>query len=215
MYKLLLSNRYLRTRFIALASIISVMLGVATMIVVNSVMSGFSGQMRDRLHGILADLMVESTGSDGFQDPETLIREIEAIAGDRIEAITPAVEIYGMMSFDWDGGQLTQQVTLVGILPEGKDLVSPLRQYLMSRQALKDDGVVVRPPQREMDAPLDWELTPEAAAHRAEWLEWQRLRVQFEASRKRVEQAAATAEANQPAVTADLNGEHAAAPDAL
>src|SRR5437867_2898706 len=32
MYKLLLSGRYLRTRFIALASIISVMLGVATMI---------------------------------------------------------------------------------------------------------------------------------------------------------------------------------------
>ncbi len=36
MYKLFLSLRYLRTRFIALASIISVMLGVATMIVVNS-----------------------------------------------------------------------------------------------------------------------------------------------------------------------------------
>ncbi len=41
MYKLLLCWRYLRTRYIALASIISVMLGVATMIVVNSVMAGF------------------------------------------------------------------------------------------------------------------------------------------------------------------------------
>ena len=40
MYKLLLSSRYLRTRFIALASIISITLGVATMIVVNSVMNG-------------------------------------------------------------------------------------------------------------------------------------------------------------------------------
>ena len=35
MYKLVLCLRYLRTRYIALASIISVMLGVATMIVVN------------------------------------------------------------------------------------------------------------------------------------------------------------------------------------
>ncbi len=42
MYKLLLCWRYLRTRYIALASIISVTLGVATMIVVNSVMAGFS-----------------------------------------------------------------------------------------------------------------------------------------------------------------------------
>ncbi len=48
MYKLLLCRRYLRTRFIALASIISVMLGVATMIVVNSVMAGFSHEMRTR-----------------------------------------------------------------------------------------------------------------------------------------------------------------------
>jgi lipoprotein-releasing system permease protein len=44
MYKLLLCVRYLRTRYIALASIISVMLGVATMIVVNSVMAGFTSQ---------------------------------------------------------------------------------------------------------------------------------------------------------------------------
>ena len=40
MYKLLLCWRYLRTRYIALASIVSVTLGVATMIVVNSVMAG-------------------------------------------------------------------------------------------------------------------------------------------------------------------------------
>ena len=42
MYKLLLCWRYLRTRWIALASVISVTLGVATMIVVNAVMAGFS-----------------------------------------------------------------------------------------------------------------------------------------------------------------------------
>ena len=60
MYKYLLCWRYLRTRYIALASIVSVMLGVATMIVVNSVMAGFAEKMRDRLHGVLADVVVES-----------------------------------------------------------------------------------------------------------------------------------------------------------
>jgi lipoprotein-releasing system permease protein len=56
MYKLLLCVRYLRTKYIALACIISVMLGVATMIVVNSVMAGFTTEMRDRLHNFLADI---------------------------------------------------------------------------------------------------------------------------------------------------------------
>ena len=69
MYKYLLCWRYLRTRYIALASIISVMLGVATMIVVNSVMAGFSEKMRDRLHGVLADVVVESTTSTASTTP--------------------------------------------------------------------------------------------------------------------------------------------------
>lgn len=203
MYKLLLSSRYLRTRFIALASIISVMLGVATMIVVNSVMAGFSSQMKDRLHGILADLMIESTSSDGFHDPQSLIREVEAIAGDRIEAITPAVEIYGMMSFDWNETMLTQPVTLVGIVPEGKDLVSPLREYLMSRQVLKEDGRIVRQPLRDVAAELDWELTEEGAEHRAKWLDFQRMRFEYEAAKQRMRPVTATTAANTGATAPD------------
>ena len=58
MYKFLLCWRYLRTRYIALASIVSVTLGVATMIVVNSVMAGFATEMRARIHGILSDVVI-------------------------------------------------------------------------------------------------------------------------------------------------------------
>jgi lipoprotein-releasing system permease protein len=68
MYKLLLSWRYLRTRWIAMASIVSVMLGVATLIVVNSVMAGFTQEMHKRLHGILSDLVFRSVGMDGMAD---------------------------------------------------------------------------------------------------------------------------------------------------
>jgi len=60
MYKLLLCWRYLRTRWIALASVVSVMLGVATLVVVNSVMDGFTTLMQERMHGILSDLVVET-----------------------------------------------------------------------------------------------------------------------------------------------------------
>ena len=70
MYKLLLCWRYLRTRWIALASVVSVTLGVATMIVVNSVMEGFRNEMQQRIHGILSDLVFESNSLAGFYDAD-------------------------------------------------------------------------------------------------------------------------------------------------
>ena len=70
MYRWLLCFRYLRTRYIALASIISVTLGVATMIVVNSVMAGFSAEMHERLHGLASDILIECHASTGMENPE-------------------------------------------------------------------------------------------------------------------------------------------------
>ena len=92
MYKLLLCWRYLRTRYIALASIISVTLGVATMIVVNAVMAGFTHEMQDRIHGVLADVVFESRNlNEGFFDPDWHMDRIRDVAGDDIEAMTPTV----------------------------------------------------------------------------------------------------------------------------
>ena len=65
-----------RTRYIALASVGSVMLGVATMIVVNSVMAGFAEKMRDRLHGVLADVVVESYSLNGFYNSEEVMQRV-------------------------------------------------------------------------------------------------------------------------------------------
>ena len=68
--------------YFALASIVSVTLGVATMIVVNSVMEGFSREMQTRIHGILSDVII--TGSE----PQRLLNvpwheeQIRRVAGD-------------------------------------------------------------------------------------------------------------------------------------
>ena len=64
MYKLVLCWRYLLTRYLALVCIVSVMLGVATLIVVNSVMAGFSTKLKDRMHGLLSDIDVVAAGGD-------------------------------------------------------------------------------------------------------------------------------------------------------
>src|SRR5438876_5806714 len=93
MYKLLLCWRYLKTRYLALVCIVSVMLGVATLIVVNSVMAGFSTKLKERLHGLLSDLVIEAADIDGFPDPDGKMRRIrESPVGPYVAAMTPTLE---------------------------------------------------------------------------------------------------------------------------
>ncbi len=182
MYKLLLSSRYLRTRFIALASIISVMLGVATLIVVNSVMTGFRYEMRDRLHSLISDVVIESRSTDGASNPELLEQYVWEVAGEYVEAVAPTVEIYGMLTFELGVGSRNKEyahcpVTIIGIDPEQQDAVSPLRVHLVGRQPETDDeGNVIAPPLFPADSPLNWELSDDAKQYRADWLYIQSLR---------------------------------------
>lgn len=174
MYKLLLCTRYLRTRYIALASVISVMLGVATMIVVNSVMAGFSTEMRDRIHGILADMVVESVSMDGFKDPDRVMRIIEEQAGDYIEAMSPTVEVYGMLSFQYAGQWITRPITIVGIDPVSKAKVGTLKDHLENyKPVLDDEGRVVQAAAKGPDEPPDWELP-------AAFMKYRRMKMQYQ-----------------------------------
>src|SRR5439155_27180433 len=100
MYKLLLCWRYLKTRYLALVCIVSVMLGVATLIVVNSVMAGFSTKLKERLHGLLSDLVIEAADIDGFPDPDGEMRRIrESPVGPYVAAMTPTLEVFALLQF--------------------------------------------------------------------------------------------------------------------
>ena len=142
MYKLLLCWRYHRTRWIALASVIGVTLGVATMIVVNAVMAGFSNEMQTRIHGILSDLVFESHSLSGFQDPTWHMEEIERAVGDQIAGMTPTVAVPAMFSFQVRGQWVTRQVMFIGIDPATHAQVSDFGSYLQhpaNRQQLSFD----------------------------------------------------------------------------
>ncbi|MDG2129843.1 MAG: FtsX-like permease family protein [Fuerstiella sp.] len=168
MYKILLCLRYLRTRYIALASIISVMLGVATMIVVNSVMAGFTNEMRDRIHGFLADVVVESRSMSGIVDSTRQMAIVQDAAGEFIAAMTPTVEVPAMITYSdpVSGERFTQSIQLVGIDPGGKAQVGPLKTYLDSYNAVTDEGEVLRPSLRPADTAPGWELTDHAKKYR-------------------------------------------------
>jgi lipoprotein-releasing system permease protein len=130
MYKYLLGWRYLRTRWIALASIISVTLGVATLIVVNSVMAGFTHEMMERMHGILADVIFEGPGLNGFPDAERHMEEIRRVAGEYIEGMTPVVTVPAMLTYEFRGHQFNRQILLIGIDEGTHASVSDFAKYL-------------------------------------------------------------------------------------
>lgn len=134
MYRLLLCWRYLRTRYIALASIVSVMLGVATMIVVNAVMSGFTSEMQNRIHGILSDVVLESRSLDGFPDADWHMDRIRQAAGDSIQGMTPTVVVPAMLYFRVGDNKITRQVQLIGIDEKTQAEVSDFAKYLQHPQ---------------------------------------------------------------------------------
>ena len=136
MYKYLLCWRYLRTRYIALASVVSVMLGVATMIVVNAVMAGFAEKMRDRLHGVLADVVVEAYDvNNGFLEVDEVMARIDQVAGDRVVAQAPTMETFGLLQYNTPGGQMiTDQVRVIGIRPAERAKTGDFAEFLEDDQ---------------------------------------------------------------------------------
>jgi len=148
MYVFLLCWRYLRTRYIALASIISVMLGVATMIVVNAVMAGFSDTMRDRLHGILSDVVVEGNSFDGFDHADEVEALVRKVGGDRLHALTRTVETPGILSFQYGPETFTRPVQVIGVDAATRAEVGSFSEFL------KDEMGDPVPPSFEVDPRL-------------------------------------------------------------
>jgi lipoprotein-releasing system permease protein len=171
-YKLLLCWRYLRTRYLALVCIVSVMLGVATLIVVNSVMGGFSSKLRERLHGLLSDVVVESWDHDGFPRPEAkmaLIRS-DPWLGERVEAMSATMEIFAIVQFSYKGMPITRAVRLIGVEPGSRSRLGGFAEYVVDGQGrpgpatfeLPDEAVrrqaFLHPP--DLPAITNWALDP-------------------------------------------------------
>jgi lipoprotein-releasing system permease protein len=131
MYRWLLCWRYLRTRYIALASVVSVTLGVATLIIVNSVMNGFTTEMQEKMHGILSDIIVESHSATGLTNHEAIEKNIRRIVGDDLEGLTTVVHVPAMVSINHRGETINRQINLIGIDSETYSSVSDFSKFLI------------------------------------------------------------------------------------
>lgn len=134
MYIFLLWTRYLRTRRLAMICVGSVMLGVATLIVVNSVMSGFSTKLQQKLKEMQSDIVIESTDPmTGF--PLTAREMMDRIqvspAGKHIRAMAPSVELFAIIQYRYQGRNWNQRVRLVGIDPNLQKEFDGFAEYLL------------------------------------------------------------------------------------
>ncbi len=90
MYKLFISLRYLRTRKISFFAVAGVAVGVMTLIVVLSVMNGFDQELRCRIRGTLAHIIVLKGGMYGLEDYKRVMEEIKTF--EHVAACSPYVE---------------------------------------------------------------------------------------------------------------------------
>src|SRR5262249_49856405 len=92
--------------------------------------AGFAEKMRDRLHGILADVVVESYDLDGFYNADEVMARIKSVAGDRVEAMAPTTGTFGLMKVQVGGESSNRQGQVIGIRPEERAKTGDFAQYL-------------------------------------------------------------------------------------
>ncbi len=140
-FSLFLALKYLkpkRTYFsvVTIISVLGVLLGVAVLIIVLSVMSGFDEMWRSKILGFNAHLTVSAQG--GIQDEEDLMRRLEKVGG--MAGVAPSIE--GPVVIQHAGRIFTP--VLRGVDPRREGSVSRIPSNMVSgRFGLKGNEVVV------------------------------------------------------------------------
>ena len=140
-FSLFLALKYLkpkRTYFsiITMISILGVLLGVAVLIIVLSVMSGFDEMWREKILAFNAHLTVTAAG--GIENDEESVRRIEGVPG--VTAAAPSVE--GPVIVQCRGRIFTP--LLRGVNQEREQAVSQIPQHMVAgRFALQEEQAVI------------------------------------------------------------------------
>lgn len=142
-YESWLSYRYLTASkgrflsFLHIVSIAGVAIGVAALIVVISVMTGFGNNLRDKIVGITPHLMVEK--EVGVKDYQSVVQTIKAQPG----VLAASGYIQGNIFLEDSGRAMA--IAVRGIDPLGEASVTKVEEYLKSRplRSLKDDEIII------------------------------------------------------------------------
>jgi len=136
--------RHLRSRrkhaFVSLITVISilgVMVGVAALITVISVMTGFSSYMQDRILGTTSHILI--TGVGGMEDARDVISKVTPVGG--VKAAAPYVMGQSLLKVNGD----VTGVVVRGIDPSREKGVTDLAEHMTrgSMADLTDDGIII------------------------------------------------------------------------
>ncbi|MGQ3684590.1 MAG: FtsX-like permease family protein [Candidatus Loosdrechtia sp.] len=90
MYQLFISLRYLRSRKISFFAVAGVGVGVMTLIVVLSVMNGFNRELRSKIRGTLAHIIILKGGMYGLDNYQEVIEKVKSF--EHVAECAPYVE---------------------------------------------------------------------------------------------------------------------------
>ena len=142
-YENWISYRYMiasKGRFLTFLNVISiggVAIGVAALIVVTGVMTGFGNNLREKIIGTTPHIMVETEG--GVQDFASVQKKIDGLGG------VKASSAYIQGNVFLENGSQVVGLVVRGIVPETEKQITRVDQYLVKGDfaALAADGVIV------------------------------------------------------------------------
>lgn len=127
-----ISLRYLRNKkknsilsFLSLTSIIGVTLGVAALILVINVMSGFSDNLRKKMMGANPDILITDYASIPIEGYKPLMKEVAEIEG--VKSVAPFINAQAVISTP-NGAN---GVLLRGVDDELEDTVSSMASFMI------------------------------------------------------------------------------------
>ncbi|MFL5281097.1 MAG: lipoprotein-releasing ABC transporter permease subunit [Rhodopila sp.] len=147
-FERMVAGRYLRARkgerfvsIIAIFSLVGIALGVATLIVVTSVMSGFQVELVSRILGVNGHVTIEAYAGQKIDNFAPLVSQIRAIPG--VASATPVLDGQALLSTDSGGarGGLVRGISL-----EDLRALHPISDHIVAGNLSGfggDDAIVV------------------------------------------------------------------------
>ncbi|WP_428485217.1 lipoprotein-releasing ABC transporter permease subunit [Rhodopila sp.] len=147
-FERMVAGRYLRARkgerfvsIIAIFSLVGIALGVATLIVVTSVMSGFQRELVARILGVNGEVTIEAFAGQKIDDYAALVTGIRGIKG--VASATPVLDGQALLSTEGGGarGGLVRGISL-----DDLRALHPISDHIVAGSLASftgDDAIVV------------------------------------------------------------------------
>ena len=136
-YKYLRSNKGGMFSFTTVLAITGLMIGIASLIVVTSIMNGFEKELENRILGVIPHSVI--TSDVPIQDYDQIIKEIKN-NNDIVDA-SPYISIQGLITSSYN----STGITLIGIDPAKEKSMSIIPEYMLSGSIsnLDEDNTII------------------------------------------------------------------------